>query len=586
MAKSAAKSAKSARHTAGQENLAPEASPWRVLTRTAFVLMIALVVVRATIFESLRNELQVVPGTVGAPATPGPATGLTLDLFFCIPAMLILARRLVDVSYRIRCGRAHLAMFLLAGWTLLSALWAPDKFIAAIAAAHWAAAIVLLWAASQLVYQWRHMRIVAGVSFGLLLILLVQGYYYRFVDLPDLRHEWEKDRAGLLNQRGTEDRSFEARQIEMNVLSGEVAGFSLSRNTYAALLVLLGIISAGVAVQRIADRDSLGWSVPIFVVLAFAMLMLYRYVESKTAYATPFIGAILLTIIGKRRQWIAAHARRLYFGGITCFLLGVAAVVGHGLKHGTLFQLSLTYRWQYWVGAARLFIHHPWLGVGWANFGNSYLAFRLPQAIEQPKDPHNFLVRAFVELGVLGGALMIAWMLRLWWEFTQPALEMVNSPSPKPNDSDHRHTMFLLIGLPIFAIAISALVAIDWNQRYEWVILELFKRAMFLLALLVGMGIVALRSFADQRLDNRPAPWILWSILVALGLFLIHNLIDFSLFEPGPLFLFALLAGSALGMRLPECKGRDAGMPVLLGSFIFAGVVWLVAAAAGAWNVG
>src|SRR6516164_6488510 len=48
---------------------------------------------------------------------------------------------------------------------------------------------------------------------------------------------------------------------------------------------------------------------------------------------------------------------------------------------------SLTIRWQYWVGATRLFMHHPWFGVGWANFGDSYLAFRLPLAVEYPKDP-------------------------------------------------------------------------------------------------------------------------------------------------------------------------------------------------------
>jgi tetratricopeptide (TPR) repeat protein len=128
-------------------------------------------------------------------------------------------------------------------------------------------------------------------------------------------------------------------------------------------------------------------------------------------------------------------------------------------------------------------------------------------------------------------------------------------------------------------------VAIDWTQRWAWVVLELFKRGMFFLALLAGLGVVSMRSLADQRLDDRPAPWIFWSILVAVGLFLIHNLIDFSLFEPGPLALFALLAGGALGMRLPPTQRAKGGTAVAITVFVMCGVAWLVGAAAGAWNV-
>lgn len=565
--------------------LAPSETPWFRLTRFAFVLLVVLVIARATIQEVLRNDMLPVPGSAGAPAVPGPATGLLLDLLFCVPAMLVLARRLLDGTFTLRYTWGHVAMFLLAGWTLLSVLWASDKFVASVAAAHWVAALALLWAASQLVCSWLRLRVVAAVAFGVLLVLLAQGYYYRLVDLPDFQREWDKNRAQMLAQRGAAADSFEEKQIDANIRSGEVTGFSLSRNTYAALLVLLGVVAAGAAVQRVADRDPAGWWVPVFVALALAMFMLYRFVESKTAYATPFIGAALLAVAGWKRDWIAARSRRSYWAALACFAIGVAAVVGHGLKHGTLFQLSLTYRWQYWVGAARVFVHHPWLGVGWGNFGNAYLAWRLPQAVEQPKDPHNFLVRAFVELGVVGGMLMIAWMLRLWWDFTQ---RPVTTSEPGPvNDpkSAHRSAMVFLIVVPVIAVALSALVAIDFTQRWEWVVLELFKRAGFLLVLVAGLGLVALRAFDDQRLDDRPAPWVLRAMIVALGLFLLHNLIDFSLFEPGPMGLFALLAGGVLGVRLPTHRPARAGTPLILVCFVVAGVAWIVAAGAGVWNV-
>ncbi|HSZ57336.1 MAG TPA: O-antigen ligase family protein [Tepidisphaeraceae bacterium] len=574
---------KSARKSAS--TLAPAEGPWHRLTQLAFLIAIVLVIVRATMSEAVRDELLPVPGTTAAPATPGAASGLFLDLLFCLPAMLVLVRRLVDGGYSLRFAWSHVAMLLLGAWTLLSASWASDKFIAIVNAAHWTTALVLLWAASQVVDSWLRLRLLGGVGFALLLVLLAQGYYYRLVDLPDLQREWKEHQADMLHQHGADANSTEAIQIGKNIESGDVVGFSVSRNTYAALLVFLGMVSLGIALQRLADRDHPGWVVPIAIVLVLSLLMLYRYVQSKTAYATPLLGAALIAVLWRRRDWISARSRRLYWITIVAFVIGIVAVMGHGLKHGSLFQLSLTYRWQYWVGAARLLVHHPWLGVGWGNFGQSYLGFRLPQAVEEIKDPHNFLIRALVELGIPGGLLMLVWMLRLWWELTQLPDCAAASDSARAPDAVHRGAILFLLLVPTIAVALNAVIAIDWQQKGPWIILELFKRAIFLLLLVAGLGIASLRSMQRQELDDRPAPWLLASILVAGGLFLLHNLIDFSLFEPGPMFVFALLCGGALGLRLKENPRRPFGTALTIGATVLGGVVWLVAAGGGAWNV-
>jgi tetratricopeptide (TPR) repeat protein len=446
----------------------------------------------------------------------------------------------------------------------------------------------------------------------LLMVLLVQGYYYRFVDLPDFQRDWREHRADLLKQRGAAVDSLEANQIGRNIESGDVTGFNLSRNTYAAVLVLLIVLSAGIVAERLHDGDRPGWSAPILVIMAAALWMLYRYVQSKTAFATPVIGLILLAALWLRRHWIARHARVLYWSGVGLFGLGVAAVVGHGMVHGTLVHISLTFRWWYWVGAARVFAHHPWLGVGWANFGLHYPAYRLPQAAEDPADPHNFLVRAFVELGIVGGLLMVGWMLRLWWELTAGAQGL--SPVAPPTHSDHAAIseppaqkmisggtvlgyrsrgvasagspgVRFLVLLCLAAMALNCAVAIDWDQSNSWIFLELFKRALFLIALLTGMSVVAIRSFDRQELDDRPAPLLGYAMLVGLGLFLLHNLIDFSLFEPGPMFLFALLAGGGLGVRQHDAKTKPSSRAAVFVAFILSGVGWIVAAGAGVWEV-
>ena len=79
-------------------------------------------------------------------------------------------------------------------------------------------------------------------------------------------------------------------------------------------------------------------------------------------------------------------------------------------------------------------------------------------------------------------------------------------------------------------------------------------------------------------MDERAAPWILYGILVGVGVFLVHNLIEFSMFEPGPLCLFGILVGSALGIRLPNRPVRTPGIsPLAIAGLAAACAGWLAA---------
>ena len=584
---------------------APRPRIW--ITQAAFFFSLMLVIARMTMTEGFRNDTLPVPGGPPVPAAPGPASGIVLDLLCCLPALLVLARRMLDGTMLLRPSWAHWPMLLLGAWTLASVLWASDKFAAVVSASHWLSALVLLWSTSQLVRGWVRLRLLAAVAFGLLLVLLVQGYYYRFVDLPDLQREWRGHSERMLQEHGSAAGSREAIQLGKNIESGQVTGFSVSRNTYAAVLVLLMVIAGGFVIQRRADRDHVGWAMVVAIGVAIGLPMLYLFVQSKTAYLTPVIAVVLLIAIVRYRSWIVAQARRIYWALVALLLFAGAAIVGHGLCHGTLFHISLTFRWQYWVGAARVFVHHPVFGVGWANFGPHYLAARLPQAAEEPSDPHNFLVRAFVELGAIGGVLMLVWMLRLWWELTQnplnPAaatgvratpggaapLRSPTTPGSKAgfNPYGARVAIPYIIALAVASMLANAAVSINWNQWNQrdggaWIFLEAFKRLLYMLALLLGMFAVAIRSGKEQELDGRPAPWLLCAMLVGLALFLLHNLIDFSMFETGPMFLFALLAGGVLGLRLKEPVSRRLGHLGAGAMLTIASIEWIVAAGAGA----
>jgi O-antigen ligase len=620
-------------------------APW--LTGAAFFLSLVLVIIRALMTETIRAGNFGAFSAEYAPQAPGPATSLLMDLLFCLPALLVLARRVLDRDYALRLSWSAVPMGLLAVWAAASVIWSDDKFSAAISAANWGAALAFIWSTAQLVRSWLRLRLVAGVCFGLLLVLVVSGWWYRLIDWPDLKRNWQETSAELLSQLHKEPGSREAEQFGKNIASGTPLGFSVSTNTYGALLVLTMAVSAGVALQRRKDRDSWGWIVPIALTVPPAALLLI-YTQSKAAGVTAGLGVlayVALWLLGDRPR---RHARLAFFAGVGVFLLGVAALVGHGLAHRSLPTSSLAFRWNYWVASGRLFARHPLIGVGWENFGSHYLAYRLPVAPEEIRDPHDFFVRAFVELGAIGGLLMIAWMLLLWWELAGPvsaaarpnassgtgskpkAVEEIPAlrPAPlsavAPTAAEAAPTRFHLSyatpttahktaaipdsGYPAFAIVIAlAVVAVglniaigfDWAAQGAFLFFEAFRRVIYLLFFLGGLIVVVLPSMSSPGLDDRPAPWVLTGIRLALGLFLLHNLIEFSLFEPGAMFLFALLAGSALGIRLVERSGESPaqpstsrGRPTPRGrkaagaALAVGGLAWLAAAVALAGPVG
>src|SRR5688572_6471453 len=134
---------------AGQKQKSPKASsepknigmePFAWLSATAFFLAITLVCVRATMIESIRDPLEVLPGVSLPPRSPGPATSLFLDLLCWIPALLVLLRRVLDRQYVIRLNWSHAVMGALGLWMMLSVNWAGDRFAALVTAANYISA--------------------------------------------------------------------------------------------------------------------------------------------------------------------------------------------------------------------------------------------------------------------------------------------------------------------------------------------------------------------------------------------------------------------------------------------------------------
>jgi O-antigen ligase len=549
----------------------------RALDRLALLIALAIVIARCTMPEAIRDPMTILPGSEAAPRGSGAVPGLVLSLLSFVPAMLVLLRRLIDRSPLCRSW-AIWGLIALGFWALASSLWAADQFLAALSTCNWLAAMALLWAVAQVAHEPKNQRLIAGVGIGLLLVFIVQALFYHYREFPAVQEMVAQQQDQILRQRGMSPDSFVGKQFLRKVASGEASGFSASPNTFAALIVVTMVLAAGMSLQRLVGKRRWGWVVLAVVAIAGGPIII-GWTHSRAAVATSALAALAFVVFG---LW-AHHLRRWR---VALFRVGAAGFVGliaiglrHGLTTGTLFQDSLTFRWRYWVGAFRVLREHLWRGVGWENFSYYYLAKRLPAASEEVHDPHNFIVRFAVELGVIAGIAVVVLMVRLLWEITMPAKPTGEPPPVEEASDDVRPSLAAILTIPallaIAAIGINALCSIDLSQNFDYVDLELRRRLLY--AVLLTIGIVSATTGWHGR-PERPLPWIRSAFVIATILFLIHNLIDFSLFETGGMFLFATIAGAAVGavdrrIIRPQRKVVGAALAIVaIGS-----LAWLVA---------
>jgi len=558
-----------------------DASPLALAAeRLALLIALAIVVARCTMLETIRDPMDLAPGSDAPPSGPGATTSLVLSLLSLLPAVLVLARGAFDRGFRFTRSFALVGLVIVGIWAMVSAFWASDPFMAAIAGFNWLSGMMLAWAMAQVVRTPARAKIVGGVLFGLLLIFLVHTGFYLRDDLPALREQVEKNGAKLLAERGWTADSFEGRQFLQKITAGELVGFSASPNSFAANLVITMTLTVGLALNRLRGKRGRAWAIALLVPVVLGCLVVYG-TNSRAALATIVLAACAFAIFVAMGPLLARHAKGISIVVAAGGLGIVALLLVRGLTTGTMFHDSLTFRWRYWVGAWQVFVEQPIAGVGWDNFGSSYLAKRLAIASEEIRDPHNFIVRFFTELGIVGGALAVASFSLLLWEITRPSRVERTTLADDSTSSDR--TLWSILATPVVIAAtcmgLNILATIDWSQSGDYVDFELRKRLMYGV-LLAGALVVATYRSTDDGVED--ARWLRVAFAIAILMFLLQNLIDFSMFEASGTFLFALIAGSAVGLsgsdeRPTETLSRRRWLRVALIGTVLAGLSVMLA---------
>lgn len=224
--------------------------------------------------------------------------------------------------------------------------------------------------------------------------------------------------------------------------SREPFGFFALANTLGGLLgasLVWGVVGTLGLPPR---RGSHSWRVWVPCWLGWlAMAWCLALTKSRTAWAGVMAGGVLAMVIGCRRSpegglaWLRGRAW-IALLIVTGLVVGGAAVLWStgGWDREVLAEApkSLGYRIQYWRATWRLIVESPWWGVGLGQFREHYLRVKLAEASEEIADPHNLLLDAWVNSGLVGvigllGTLAVGlraiWVLEhraAWGETAEP----------------------------------------------------------------------------------------------------------------------------------------------------------------------
>ena len=510
-------------------------------------------------FEQL-HIVQRLSGGAGQADGPGPAASLVYDGLILAAAAMCAAAIALRGGSRRRFGGLTFAVGLMVLAATVSLVGAGNLRLALNTSADRIAALLVMLIVARTVRRWWHVRVVlaaigaTGVTYAAFCVAQVS-------EQQDTR-EWilqQKDRAVESGRISPDDPMVEL--LEKRATGGDVSGFFAHSNIAGSMLMTCGLAMAALGVGRLRARRRPFRRLFGFVALlgAGGAAVGLGLTHSRGAIAAGVLSVVGWAAIGwiwsrwgGLRGALTHRWRTAVAAGWVVFALIVAGTVAVGVDRGGLPGKSLTYRWYYWTGAARMLAAHPWTGVGGGNFDRHYVRYKPVEVPEEVKDPHNYLVTMAAEWGVLGlaGAVLLWAAVSITLARPTPPLAVEAGTDPESDQPAWQG----VVATWMVPLLVSVLVARSVSSPAPlWLIWA------FAPVLIWAIAFYALSIETDQPTRFEDEPLVLSGGLTAVLLaFVLHNMVSFSMIYPGSACTFFALAGLAVAVRrLGPAVSRD-----------------------------
>ncbi|MHC4741332.1 MAG: O-antigen ligase family protein [Planctomycetota bacterium] len=494
-------------------------------------------------------------------------------LIFCFVVWLVW--RVVEGRFTYRRSGIEIGLGVFLAGSFIAGLVAPDKRLAISSVATLVGPILMALLLVQILDSGAKIKFVLAVV-AALGIVNAQWSADQFLRSNQATiEEYEKDPEAQVRIHGIEPNSFQQFMLEHRIYSEGVAGYFLTRNSAGAFLLLASFAGIALLVDQFRNRGGERRPTHVFAcgVAVGVLLLNLAVTKSKGAFIGLFFAGAVLIICLRFGDWVKGHRGSVFAACLPAAVIAFVVVGWYGVSHGRLpGGSSMLVRWQYWHASARMYAEHWLTGVGPGAFGDYYMRYKPAAALESVSDPHNFVLSFLTQygpLGLLGFSLMI---LGAFWR----GLGGESGERAESADTFVKPAVLLALGASIVMLVVRPIMlplspeATPEEKQAGIVLLYVMPALIFLIGLLImGFG---------QRGSRQGGAHSLTGAFLIAGLtgFLIHNLIDFAIFEPGVLMTFwaltACLVASSCNRNLTRSSKKVRLSPVFRVLSVGAGV--------------
>jgi len=435
--------------------------------------------------------------------------------------------------YRFTGLEIGLCLFVLAA--VISSLAASNKRAAITSSFCLIAPVLMAVLLIQVLDSHSKVRFLLSVIAALGMVSAWQCAEQFFISNQVMIEQYRQAPETILGPLGIQPGTFAQMLFEHRLFSRGVYGFFTTSNSAGSFAMLgffavIGLVLDGVKGLNFT-QTSLGGLINRIIAVAVVLFGLI-ITRSKGAIAASLIAAAMFVVYFLFGNRLKAHKKIIL---VFCFLFIVCGsffVVLYGLAHDRLpGGNSMLVRWQYWHSSAKMYADHRFTGVGPGNFAVFYPHYKPAAAPEAVADPHNFLLSILTQYGPLGLAGFLALLAVPLWRVIFRSDETTLPKTARPEAQFKKPAVALLIVISIALLVIRPFLFKMPPAGEPAVAIYMFS---VLYVVPVVIFILGLWLLAYRATSHKPQATTFAAVLFCAVLgFLIHNLIDYAIFEPG-----------------------------------------------------
>jgi hypothetical protein len=347
--------------------------------------------------------------------------------------------------------------------------------------------------------------------------------------------QYEKAPQTMLAPLGIQPGSFQQFLFEHRLYSQGIKGYFTTSNSAGSFSILAAFAAIALLIDKVKKQKSLTplpfstLAAALAVAIIIAGLLITK---SKGAIIAFTIALVMFIAYLCCAKWIKKHKKLLLVLALLLFIIAASAIITYGTKHDTLpGGSSMLVRWQYWKGAAKIYAQNQPLGVGPGNFTHAYTKYKPDAALETVADPHNFILSLLAQYGTLG---IVAFLTMLYIPLKQTIYPKTSEYIIQKPQLELNFKTIAIISLAATSFALLIIRPTVQPITFaasaaEKLAASLLLYIMPVVVFVAGFVLLAVERENSQKSRNNITIAALFCAIIAC---LIHNLVDFAIFEP------------------------------------------------------